>query len=112
MDVGNPSNFCRLLSLYDNSALRMGREIEAVSVQDKQILEAIREMHAQHGYLLDPHGATAYFVLNRYLTCHAQQTGVFLATAHPAKFSEALGSLLLPSSLLLSHPPSTSPPTI
>jgi threonine synthase len=91
MDVGNPSNFPRLLTLYDHSVENMRRDIVGTSVTDQQILDAIKEMYASYGYLLDPHSATAYLALREYASHkHEDHSGIFFATAHPAKFLESL----------------------
>lgn len=81
MDVGDPSNFERLLALYEGKHARILEDVSAVSFSDEQILNTIRTCYDDNGYILDPHGATAY----RALVARGGE-GVFLATAHPAKF--------------------------
>lgn len=90
MDVGTPSNFDRILDLYDYSHDRIVSDIAAYSYTDNQIKDAIYTVHSQSGYLLDPHGACAYLALKESKKPH--ETGVFLATAHPAKFEETVES--------------------
>ena len=107
MDVGDPSNFARLLALYGGDHARMAREIHGNSVSDDDTLAAMRELYDRYGYVADPHTAVGYRGLSRYL--HGlgdtnQQQGIVLATAHPAKFAEtcreALGiEVELPESL-------------
>jgi threonine synthase len=91
MDVGAPSNFERIQYLYggDWSALR--RDVEGFAYEDARVIEEIGAVRRQHGYLLDPHGAIAWLAVNEALT-HAgpDAIGVFLATAHPAKFREVV----------------------
>ena len=104
MDVGAPSNFERIRALYDDDVDRMRRDISGASFTDARIVTAIGEVHRKHGYLLDPHGAVAWLGLQPLLEADADATGVFLATAHPAKFREvvepAIGSpIALPSAL-------------
>jgi threonine synthase len=104
MDVGAPSNFERIRALYDDDIDRMRRDISGASFTDARIVKAIGEVHRQHGYLLDPHGAVAWLGLQPLLEADADATGVFLATAHPAKFREvvepAIGApIALPSAL-------------
>lgn len=90
MDVGNPSNFPRLLELYGHSLDRLRHDILGLSVTDVQILDAVQQMYTTYGYLLDPHSAIAYFALREYLIDHP---GIFFATAHPAKFRESLSQI-------------------
>lgn len=91
MDVGNPSNFARMLDLYDHSIEKMRKEIFGASFTDQQTLKAISDVYQRSGYILDPHGAVAYLGLNEYAQKHPQGfSGIFLATAHPAKFSDAV----------------------
>ena len=95
MDVGDPSNFPRLLELYENSLEKLRKDVLGIDFTDSQIQQAIQEMFATYGYLLDPHSATAYLALREYMKLEKRQhTGVFFATAHPAKFLESLTSLV------------------
>lgn len=66
MDVGNPSNFARIQALFGNAGAA-GKIIFSRSYSDPQTLEAIREIHTRHNYLMDPHGAVAYLALQDYL---------------------------------------------
>ena len=89
MDVGAPSNFERITSLYGNDLDALRRDLTGVAYTDEQIVRAIGDVHARHGYLLDPHGAVGWLAINDALTTAPQDAiGVFLATAHPAKFLE------------------------
>lgn len=102
MNVGNPSNFPRLLELYGNSAEKMREDLLGVSFTDDEIRQSIREVYEKHGYLMDPHGATSYLALQKYLVLEKRkEAGLFFATAHPSKFAEALQFL----SISLSVPP-------
>lgn len=92
MDVGNPSNFVRILDLYEKSLDSIKEDISANRYSDKQIGEAIKETFEKTGYLLDPHGACGYQALVDSLTEGEQ--GVFLETAHPAKFIETVQSVI------------------
>ncbi len=95
MDVGNPSNFARMLDLYDHHASRMREDIIGSSWTDQQTRQAIREVRERTGYLLDPHGAVGYLALREYLMRTSVQTiGIFLETAHPAKFLETVEPLV------------------
>jgi threonine synthase len=92
MDVGDPSNFARVLDLYDGSHVGISAEISGVSYNDEQIAETLKSCYAETGYLLDPHGAVGYRALKDRLA--ANEIGVFLETAHPAKFLETVESII------------------
>lgn len=84
MDVGDPSNFARILALYNNSHSAISAEISGVSYNDEEIRETVKEAYTRTGYLLDPHGACGYRALREMLA--EDEVGFFLETAHPAKF--------------------------
>ncbi len=111
MDVGNPSNFLRLQHLYGFTWNNFVKDILPHSITDDQTLLTISSVYQQHDYLLDPHGAVAYSGLASTLPEYPNHTGIFLATAHPAKFLEAIDPVLpkvvqVPSALsLLSQRP-------
>lgn len=86
MDVGDPSNFGRLLDLYDGDHKLMAGEIQGVAYNDVEIGCTIRDTLDSCGLLLDPHGASALQGLHDCLA--SGETGIFLATAHPAKYQE------------------------
>jgi threonine synthase len=88
MDVGNPSNFSRILDLYEHSHQRITQQLSGFAYTDQQIRDAIRQVHSQTGYILDPHGATAYMALIEYMKTDPSITGIFPETAHPAKFED------------------------
>lgn len=90
MDVGNPSNFARIIDLY--SYEQICALISGYRYTDEQIAEAIRRCYAETGYLLDPHGACGYQALKASL--RPGETGVFLETAHPAKFKGTVDQIL------------------
>ena len=90
MDVGNPSNFARIIDLYRYE--QICALISGYRYTDEQIAEAIRRCHAETGYLLDPHGACGYQALKAAL--RPGETGVFLETAHPAKFKGTVDQIL------------------
>jgi threonine synthase len=95
MDVGNPSNFARMLEIYGERD-EMAKDITGYSVTDADTAAAIKEVKEKYDYLLDPHGAVGYTAVKR----HIEKTGdtntpyVFLETAHPAKFSEVIHEIL------------------
>jgi len=92
MDVGDPSNFARVLDLYGGSHAAISAEISGVSYNDEQIAETLKVCKQETGYLLDPHGAVGYKALQEGLA--ADEIGVFLETAHPAKFLETVESII------------------
>jgi threonine synthase len=86
MDVGNPSNFARLLDLYDHNLQSFATDIAGYASSDTDTKQAMRDLAAK--YILDPHGAVGYLGLKSYLQEHPENTvGIFLETAHPGKFS-------------------------
>ena len=95
MDVGNPSNFARMLALYDGRQELMQRQIFGASFSDEATRQAIREIADRYDYLMDPHGAVGYLGLQDYLksTVHPQQA-VVCETAHPGKFIEVMQEIL------------------
>lgn len=105
MDVGNPSNFARILWLYRNSLDELRRDLIGSAHTDDETLSTIVEVHRRTGYLLDPHSAVGYLGARAGLEAVSKEsTAVVLATAHPAKFREtverALGSpITLPPAL-------------
>lgn len=92
MDVGAPSNFARILDLYDNSHEAISKEISGCTYTDEQIAETLKDTYDKTGYLLDPHGAVGYRSLVEGL--NNNEIGVFLETAHPAKFKETVESII------------------
>jgi threonine synthase len=92
MDVGDPSNSARVFDLYGNSHAAIAAEISGVSYNDGQISETLKACYAETHYLLDPHGAVGYRALKEGL--QATETGVFLETAHPAKFLETVEGII------------------
>lgn len=92
MDVGDPSNFARILDLYGNSHATISAEIAGCTYTDEQIADSLRECYKTHGYLMDPHGSVGYRALMELL--QPGETGVFLETAHPAKFKETVEEII------------------
>lgn len=88
MDVGDPSNFVRIIDLYGNSHEKITSLISGFTFTDDQIRRTMHDCYASTGYLLDPHGACGYRALKEGLK--TGETGVFLETAHPAKFKETV----------------------
>jgi threonine synthase len=91
MDVGHPSNFERMLWLYDNDVEAMRRDITGCHFTDDDVRATIRRVYQERGYLLDPHSAIAYMGLR---LGRGERAGVCLATAHPAKFAEIVEPII------------------
>ncbi|MDD2525592.1 MAG: threonine synthase [Bacteroidales bacterium] len=92
MDVGDPSNFARVLDLYENAHEAICKEISGYTYSDEQIAATMQTVFQSYGYLCDPHGACGIQGLLDGL--EKGETGVFLETAHPAKFKEKVDSIL------------------
>ncbi len=94
MDVGNPSNFDRILDLYGHSHARIRNTMSALAYTDDELRETIGDVYRRTGYLLDPHGAAGYRALLENLAERKDAPGVFLETAHPGKFSQTVGEVI------------------
>lgn len=92
MDVGDPSNFARILDLYGGDWKRIAALISGATYTDDQIRQAMRQCHQANGYTLDPHGACGYQALVEGL--RQGEAGVFCETAHPAKFKPVVESAI------------------
>ncbi|MEY8761909.1 threonine synthase [Chryseobacterium tongliaoense] len=90
MDVGNPSNFVRILELFHHQFNDLKNKISGYSVNDDETLKTIAKVYDQYGYILEPHGAVAYAALESYLEKNTDKKGFILETAHPVKFPEAV----------------------
>ncbi|MGN6495511.1 MAG: threonine synthase [Agriterribacter sp.] len=90
MDVGNPSNFVRVLQLFDNNFINLKKILSGYTVTDEETKAILQKTKKETGYLLDPHGAVGYLALQRYLADHAEDKGIFLETAHPVKFYDVV----------------------
>ena len=100
MDVGDPSNFARILNLYSENGKLSAEEthkaitslISGCTYSDEQIRETMRQCYKETGYVLDPHGACGYRALKEQL--RPGEVGIFCETAHPAKFKEKVDEIL------------------
>ena len=92
MDVGDPSNFARVLDLYGESHEEICKQISGTTYTDEQIRETVKCTYDETGYLLDPHGACGYRALVEELK--DDETGIFLETAHPAKFLDTVERII------------------
>ena len=98
MDVSDPSNFVRILELFDNKIEDLQKIVSSVSVNDETTKETIKMVYEKYNYTLDPHGAIGYFALNEFLNnskfkiqnSKYNLKGIFLETAHPVKFPDTV----------------------
>lgn len=90
MDVGNPSNFARILEIFNNQFPDLQKRMSSFTITDEETRKTIRQVYDNYNYLLDPHGAVGYLSLKRYLADHPAAQGIFLETAHPVKFPDAV----------------------
>ena len=88
MDVSDPSNFIRILNLFDENKDSLNQIFTSISFTDRQTREAMIRLLKDFGYIADPHGAVGYLGLSDYLKQHPSATGIFLETAHPIKFKQ------------------------
>lgn len=96
MDVGDPSNFARIMDLFDiygDKHQEICQHITGYRFTDEEIEQTIRYVYKNDGYLLDPHGACGYQALIQN-ALEADETGLFLETAHPAKFKDTVDRIL------------------
>jgi threonine synthase len=114
MDVGNPSNFVRILELFHKEFQSLSKVLTSYSITDEATRKALRDIYTKYHYLADPHGAVGYLALTRWLAeqndrartsprqtqpPHAgakqfAQKGIFLETAHPVKFYDVVEPIL------------------
>ncbi len=90
MDVGNPSNFVRIIELFGQQFPALKTNLSSYTITDEETLTTIKRVYNQYQYLLEPHGAVAYQALDRYLQAAANENGFILETAHPVKFPQAV----------------------
>ena len=94
MDVGNPSNFVRILELFKFNLEDIRKEIKSKSYNDKETLETIRELYQNSDYILDPHGAIGYMGIKDFIKSHNKYCGIFLETADPSKFTNIVNKAI------------------
>jgi threonine synthase len=94
MDVGNPSNFVRILEIFHHQFPELKSKLSSYSITDAETVETIKQVYQQEGYVLDPHGAVGYVALQHYLHNHPAEKGMVLETAHPVKFPDAVESCI------------------
>ncbi|HWJ92710.1 MAG TPA: threonine synthase [Flavisolibacter sp.] len=90
MDVGDPSNFIRILELFAGSIGQLKEVVSGFTITDNETKKIIADVKKRNNYLLDPHGAVAYGALKKYLDQHPEEKGLILETAHPVKFYDVV----------------------
>jgi threonine synthase len=93
MDVGNPSNFARMLDLYCSTWNIMKGNIKGYAIDDSRTKEAMKAVYDKYNYIIDPHGAVGYLALKEYQKT-TDSVGIILETAHPAKFLDDVETIL------------------
>jgi len=96
MDVGNPSNFTRILDMYGHKHNMIKQIIYSASFSDEQTKEAMKEVYTKYNYVMDPHGAVGYLALQKYINEKklSDYAGIILETAHPSKFGDIAESVI------------------
>ncbi len=94
MDVGNPSNFVRLLELFNHSLPELRQALTVTTTSDADTQTIIKQVWQRYHYLFDPHTAVAFHGLEQYRQQQPSDYGLCLATAHPAKFVETVAPLV------------------
>ena len=94
MDVGDPSNFVRIMEIFQQQFSHLKNKVSSVSVSDAVTKETLLSVLNEQHYLCDPHGAVAYKALQDYLQSHPNDKGMFLETAHPVKFYDVVEPII------------------
>ena len=100
MDVGNPSNFPRILDIFESNSNECStwnivkNEITGIAVDDTQTENALKEVYQKYNYIIDPHGAVGYYALKAYMESHPNTYGIILETAHSSKFKPDVERIL------------------
>ena len=94
MDVGNPSNFIRILQIFAHKFSDLKNMVSSRSISDEETSNTLKEVYQKNKYLLDPHGAVGYLALQRYLNERPAHKGIVLETAHPVKFFDVVEPII------------------
>jgi threonine synthase len=94
MDVGDPSNFVRIRHLYQDDLSTLQENLSSYAFSDDATKAAMKAVHSETGYLMDPHGAVGYLGLKEYQKSNPNTYGIFLETAHPVKFMDVVEETL------------------
>jgi threonine synthase len=93
MDIGDPSNFARILEIHNGDWEAVKKSIAGYSYADEETRVGMKDVISRTGYLMEPHGTIGYMALKEYQKSHDVQ-GIVLETAHPAKFGEVVESVI------------------
>ena len=94
MDVGNPSNFIRILELFNNEFIDLSNILSSYSISDDETVDAISVLYKNNKYVADPHGAVGWIALKKWLKENKGEKGIFLETAHPVKFYDIVEAII------------------
>ncbi|MFL5786761.1 MAG: threonine synthase [Flavisolibacter sp.] len=94
MDVGNPSNFIRILEIFRHQFSDLKTHLTSYTISDEQTTNTIRKVYNEFNYQLDPHGAVAYAAIEKYINSHITEKGILIETAHPVKFYDTVEKIL------------------
>ncbi len=96
MDVGNPSNFERILDLYNHNHQKIKDDIFSKSFSDEETVGAIKKVHSKYKYVIDPHGAVGFLALENFIseTKNKNGNGIVVETAHHSKFADIVENAL------------------
>ena len=94
MDVGNPSNFIRILEIFQHQFINLSNVVSSYSISDEDTKATLKKVYEDDKYLLDPHGAVGYAALESYLQKHPNKKGIVLETAHPVKFYDVVEPII------------------
>ncbi len=94
MDVAVPSNFGRILEMFEKKSSSVSNMVSSVSLDDQETVKAIKELYEQYGYMADPHTAVGYAAWKHYRDRHPGAKGIMLSTAHPVKFGPTIEKVL------------------
>ena len=94
MDVGDPSNFIRILEIFNHQPDGLKKSLNGYTISDDETKATLKSVYQNHNYLLDPHGAVAYTALQQYLAQNPNRKGVILETAHPVKFYDVIEPII------------------
>ncbi len=92
MDIGNPSNYVRMMELFDHDYKALKKVVSGYVLNDDETLKVIKDCYEKNDYILDPHGAIGYDALKKSLD--KKETGVFVETAHYSKFLSTVNKAL------------------
>jgi threonine synthase len=94
MDVGNPSNFVRILELYNHDLSQFKKDFSSYSFSDEETKHALLKLYNKTNYIAEPHGVVGYLGLKKELKNYSETIGVVLETAHPIKFLDVVEPIL------------------